>query len=72
MVPLALETYQSLRRTKSKVAIGDDALIAPKLLEPPGFMALNYGHGTPVATLAGQALYGVVLGGFPQVASFFA
>jgi hypothetical protein len=38
-------------------------------LEPPGFMALNYGYRTPVTTLAGQALYGVVLGGFPQLAA---
>ena len=45
-----------------------DNVSAAKLLEPPGFMALNYGHGTPLTTLAGQALYGAVLGGFPQLA----
>jgi len=39
-----------------------------KQLEPPGFMALNYGHRTPLTTLAGQALYGAVLGGLPQIA----
>jgi hypothetical protein len=35
-------------------------------------MAINYGHETPVTTLAGQAMYGTVLGGFPQFAALFA
>jgi hypothetical protein len=43
-----------------------------KQLEPPGFMGLNYGHRTPLTTLAGQALYGTVLGGFPQLTALFA
>jgi hypothetical protein len=46
-----------------------DGASAIKQLEPPGFMALNYGHRTPLTTLAGQALYGTVLGGFPQLAA---
>jgi hypothetical protein len=37
-------------------------------LEPPGFLALNYGYGTPVTTLLAQVVYGAVLGGFMQVA----
>jgi hypothetical protein len=49
-----------------------DSVSTTKLLEPPGFMGLNYGHGTPLTTLAGQALYGAVLGGFPQLTSFLA
>jgi len=49
-----------------------DTVSTPKLLEPPGFMALNYGHGTPLTTLAGHALYGAVLGGFPQLTLFLA
>jgi hypothetical protein len=48
-----------------------DVVSTPKLLEPPGFMGLNYGHGTPLTTLAGQGLYGAVLGGMPQLVSFF-
>jgi hypothetical protein len=36
-------------------------------LEPPGFLALNYGYGTPVSTLLGQMLYGATLGGFLQL-----
>jgi hypothetical protein len=38
-------------------------------LEPPGFMALNYGHRTPLTTLVGQVVYGAVLGGLPQLQS---
>jgi hypothetical protein len=36
-------------------------------LEPPGFLALNYGYGTPLSTLLGQTLYGATLGGFLQL-----
>jgi uncharacterized membrane protein YagU involved in acid resistance len=35
-----------------------------KQLEPPGFLALNYGKGTPVATLLAHLVYGLVLGIF--------
>ncbi len=31
-------------------------------LEPPGFMALNYGRRTPLFTLTGHILYGAILG----------
>jgi hypothetical protein len=41
---------------------------AQRQLEPPGFMAVNYGYGTPLTTLAAQAVYGAVLGGFVQLA----
>lgn len=33
-------------------------------LEPPGFMALNYGRRTPIVTLFAHTVYGAVLGGF--------
>jgi hypothetical protein len=33
-------------------------------LEPPGFMALNYGVQTPVVTLIAHATYGAILGAF--------
>lgn len=36
-------------------------------LEPPGFLAMNYGYGTPLSTLLGQTLYGGTLGGFLQL-----
>jgi hypothetical protein len=49
-----------------------DGASAVKLLEPPGFMAMNYGRETPLTTLVGQAIYGAVLGGFPQLAALLA
>jgi hypothetical protein len=33
-------------------------------LEPPGFMALNYGRHTPLATILAHLLYGAILGAF--------
>jgi len=33
-------------------------------LQPPGFMALNYGRQTPLVTIAAHALYGAIIGGF--------
>jgi len=46
-----------------------DGATAVRLLEPPGFMGLNYGYRTPLTTLLGQAVYGAVLGGLPQLQS---
>jgi len=37
-------------------------------LEPPGFMALNYGRRTPAITLATHVVYGAILGGFYRLA----
>ena len=37
-----------------------------RVLEPPGFLGLNYGHRTPLTTLLGQIVYGATLGGFAQ------
>lgn len=36
-------------------------------IEPPGFLALNYGRRTPLTTLLGQAVYGLTLGGFIEL-----
>ncbi len=33
------------------------------LLEPPGFLMLNYGRSTPLVTLAAHGLYGAIVGG---------
>ncbi|HEX5387289.1 MAG TPA: hypothetical protein VFW66_11345 [Gemmatimonadales bacterium] len=33
-------------------------------LEPPGFLALNYGYQTPVSVLVGHLIYGAILGAF--------
>lgn len=35
-------------------------------LEPPGFLGLNYGYQTPLATLLAHLLYGTILGTFYQ------
>ena len=35
-----------------------------RLLEPPGFLATNYGRMTPIVTIFAHGLYGVILGGF--------
>jgi hypothetical protein len=32
------------------------------LLEPPGFMLLNYGRSTPIAMLVNHAIYGALVG----------
>jgi len=34
------------------------------LLEPPGFMMLNYGARTPLVTIVGHIAYGAIVGGF--------
>jgi hypothetical protein len=38
------------------------------LLEPPGFMLLNYGRQTPVATILAHVAYGAIVGGFVSLA----
>jgi uncharacterized membrane protein YagU involved in acid resistance len=35
-----------------------------RMLEPPGFMVLNYGPGTPLATIIAHMMYGIILGVF--------
>lgn len=37
-------------------------------LEPPGFLALNYGRRTPLIALAAHLAYGVILGAFYELA----
>jgi len=37
------------------------------LLEPPGFLMLNYGVATPVVTLAAHLAYGALVGGFASL-----
>ena len=36
-------------------------------LQPPGFLALNYGRSTPFVTLLAHIAYGGILGGFYQL-----
>lgn len=35
-----------------------------RLLEPPGFLTMNYGRGTPIITILVHAIYGAILGAF--------
>jgi uncharacterized membrane protein YagU involved in acid resistance len=37
-------------------------------LQPPGFMALNYGHQTPIVAIVAHLLYGAIIGQFYQLA----
>jgi hypothetical protein len=39
------------------------------LLEPPGFLMRNYGHGTAVVTLLAHVAYGAIVGGFVAMGS---
>lgn len=36
-------------------------------LQPPGFLALNYGRRTPLVALTAHVMYGAILGAFYQV-----
>jgi hypothetical protein len=38
------------------------------LLEPPGFLMLNYGLETPLVNIVGHIAYGALVGGFTQLA----
>ncbi|HET7205032.1 MAG TPA: hypothetical protein VFI95_00500 [Terriglobales bacterium] len=37
---------------------------ASRMLEPPGFMALNYGIQTPISVVLAHVVFGVILGSF--------
>ena len=56
---------------RSRMASDFDGAEARAQLEPPGFLGLSYGGGTQLALLSGQALYGVILGGLPQLQSAY-
>jgi hypothetical protein len=44
-----------------------DAPVARPVLEPPGFLGLHYGGGTPATMLVAQTVYGMLIGGLPQL-----
>ena len=50
--------------------MGTPSTAAPSvaLLEPPGFLMLNYGIQTPLVSLAAHIAYGAVVGGFVSLA----
>jgi hypothetical protein len=51
--------------------MGTPSTTAPSvaLLEPPGFMMLNYGVQTPLVSLAAHVAFGTLVGGFVSLAS---
>jgi hypothetical protein len=50
--------------------MGTPSTAAPSvaLLEPPGFMMLNYGPQTPLVSLFAHVAYGTIVGGFISLA----
>ena len=47
-----------------RMGTGFDAAGSAPLLEPPGFLLLNYGRQTPFVTLIAHVAYGAIVGGF--------
>ena len=47
-----------------RMATGFEAAGSTPLLEPPGFMLVNYGRETPVAMIVSHVVYGAIVGGF--------
>jgi hypothetical protein len=52
-----------------RMGTGFTAAGSAPLLEPPGFLLLNYGRQTPVVTLVAHLAYGAIVGGFAAWAS---
>jgi hypothetical protein len=50
-----------------RMATDDTAANAVALIEPPGFLMLNYGAHTFLVTLAAHVAYGAILGGMIRV-----
>ncbi len=51
-----------------RMGTGFDAAGSAPLLEPPGFMLLNYGRETPVVNVVAHVAYGAIVGGFVSLA----
>lgn len=51
-----------------RMGTGFDAAGAAPLLEPPGFLLLNYGRETPLVTVVAHLAYGAIVGGFVAAA----
>jgi hypothetical protein len=47
-----------------RMGTGFDAAGSSPLLEPPGFMLLNYGRETPIVNIVAHVAYGAIVGGF--------
>ena len=51
-----------------RMGTGFTAAGSAPVLEPPGFLLLNYGRQTPVATVIAHVAYGAIVGGFTSLA----
>ena len=51
-----------------RMGSGFDAAGSTPLLEPPGFLLLNYGRQTAAATIVAHVAYGAIVGGFVSLA----
>lgn len=47
-----------------RMASEDKGPTVTRQLEPPGFLALNYGYQTPVSVVLAHLIYGAILGAF--------
>ena len=47
-----------------RMATSESAANSSPLLEPPGFMLVNYGHATPVVSILAHLAYGAIVGWF--------
>jgi hypothetical protein len=52
-----------------RMGTGFDAAGSAPLLEPPGFLLLNYGRQTLTVTILAHLAYGAIVGGFTSLAS---
>jgi hypothetical protein len=52
-----------------RMGTGFDAAGSSPVIEPPGFLLLNYGRQTPLVTVLGHVVYGAIVGGFASWAS---
>ena len=52
-----------------RMGTGFTAADSAPLIEPPGFLLLNYGRQTPLATIIAHIAYGAIVGGFVSLAS---
>jgi hypothetical protein len=60
----ALPLFPFLHPRMASVYHGATSL---RQLEPPGFLGLNYGYGTPATAVVAQMVYGLTLGGLLQL-----
>ena len=51
-----------------RMGSGFDAAGSSPVLEPPGFLLLNYGRQTALATVLAHLAYGAIVGGFVSLA----